>query len=106
MCRWIGRIEWLLLWMWKKNIPFIAMPNMILQRQAVPELLGLDCTPEKIAKAVAQLLDDEPVRAKMAEDYREIRERLGAALPKSATERTAEILEEMLAASPGMEAAV
>ena len=29
---WIGKLEWLLLWMWKRNIPFIAMPNVILQR--------------------------------------------------------------------------
>ncbi len=93
---WVGRIEWLFLWMWKKSVPFIAMPNVILQRMAVRELLGLECTPEKIAQAVTGLLDDESARAKMAADYREIRERLGASLPKSATERTAEILEEMV----------
>lgn len=92
---WLVRIEWLFLRTLKK-IPFVAMPNIILQRQTVEELLGLDCTPEKIARALAGLLDDESARAKMAEDYREIRERLGAALPKSATLRTAEILEEML----------
>lgn len=93
---WVGRLEWLFLWMWKKNIPFIAMPNVILQRMAVRELLGLDCTPAKIAQAVTELLENESLRAKMADDYREIRERLGAAKPKPATQRTAEILEEMI----------
>jgi len=93
---WVGRFEWLFLWMWKRNIPFIAMPNVILQRMAVRELLGLDCKPEKIAQAVTELLEDESKRARMAEDYREIRERLGARLPESATRRTAAILEELL----------
>ncbi len=92
---WITRIEWLLLWMYKK-IPFITLPNIILQRMAVQELLGLDCTPEKISQAITELLEDESKRAKMAEDYREIREKLGARLLVPATERTAEILEELL----------
>ena len=46
---WVGRIEWLFLWMWKKNIPYIAMPNVILQRMAIRELLGLQCKPDAIA---------------------------------------------------------
>jgi lipid-A-disaccharide synthase len=94
---WIGRIEWVLLWMWKKNIPFIGMPNVILQRLAVPELLGLECTPENIARDIAALLQDESKRARMEEDFREIRDRLGASLPRPATLRTAMILEELLA---------
>ena len=93
---WVGRIEWLFLWMWKKNVPFIAMPNVILQRMAIPELLGFDCTPEKIANTITGLLQDESKRAKMAGDYREIREKLGASLPQSATQRAVEILEEMV----------
>ncbi|HWB58781.1 MAG TPA: hypothetical protein VG733_04780, partial [Chthoniobacteraceae bacterium] len=93
---WTGRIEWLFLWMWKRSVKFIAMPNVILQRMAIRELLGLDCTPEKISAAITELLDDPAAREKMAADYREIREKLGANLPKSATLRTAEMLEEML----------
>ena len=96
---WIGRFEWLFLWMWKRNVPFIAMPNVILQRLAIRELLGFECTPEKIAQTITGLLNDAPTREKMASDYREIREKLGAALPKPATLRTAEILEEMVSAA-------
>jgi lipid-A-disaccharide synthase len=92
---WLTRIEWVLLWMYKK-IPFVTLPNIILQRLAVQELLGLNCTSEKIAQAISELLEDESRRAKMAEDYREIREKLGARLPLPATQRTAEILEELL----------
>ena len=34
------------------------------EREAVPELLQDDCTPERLAAAVAQLLDDEAARAR------------------------------------------
>ena len=93
---WVGRIEWIFLWMWKSTIRFIAMPNVILQRKAIPELIGLECKPEKIAQAVADLLDDESQRVTMASAYAEVRAQLGASLPKSATLRTVEMLEEIL----------
>lgn len=89
------RVEWCLLWLWKR-IPFIAMPNIILQRMAVPELLVLNCRPEKIAPAVESILNDETVRARMRSDYAEICRVLGSDLPFTATERTAEILDEMI----------
>ena len=92
---WAGRIEWLVLWMWKK-IPFIAMPNIILQRPLVPELLGLNCRPEAIAAAVSKLLSSNEARESMEEGYREIRGHLGENLPSGATDLTVEILEEML----------
>ncbi|MFZ4386744.1 MAG: lipid-A-disaccharide synthase [Chthoniobacterales bacterium] len=92
---WIGRLEWLLLWMWKK-IPFVAMPNIILQRKAVPELLGLACTPEAIATEVLSLLENREKREKMRLDYREIRKLLGEQLPYGATDRTVNIILEML----------
>jgi lipid-A-disaccharide synthase len=97
---WIGRIEWLFLWMWKKNVPFIAMPNVILQRMAVQELLGPGCTPAAIAKSVTALLEDEPLRARLARDCDEIRRALGSELGKPGSLRTAEILDEMLAQTP------
>lgn len=92
---WLRRIEWLALWMWRK-IPFIAMPNIILQRGAVPELLGLDCKAEGMAIAIGELLEDEILRARMEAAYVEVRRALGAELPQGATARTAEILEEMV----------
>lgn len=90
-----GRIEWLLLWAWKR-IPFYAMSNIILQREAIPELLGLKCQPERIAATVQNLLDDGPSRRQMLQDYELVRQALGSELPTPATERTAEIVEEML----------
>jgi len=95
---WAGRFEWLLLWMWKR-IPFIAMPNIILQRTLVPELLGLHCRPEAIAAALSKLLGSGEARESMEAGYREIRGHLGENLSPGATERTVEILEEMLSDS-------
>ncbi|MCX6968782.1 MAG: hypothetical protein NTV93_01335 [Verrucomicrobia bacterium] len=96
---WVSRIEWLLLWMWKK-IPFIAMPNIILQRPLVPELLGLNCRPDAIAAGVKRLLENKEDRRLMEEGYKEIRAHLGENLPFRATGRTVEILEEMLGEPP------
>jgi len=92
---WAARIEWVLLWMWKR-IPFIAMPNIILQRMLVPELLGLNCRTETIAAAVRHLLENDDARRSMEAGYEEIRIQLGGELPRGATGRTVEILEEML----------
>jgi lipid-A-disaccharide synthase len=95
----ITRAEWVLLWAWKR-IPYLAMPNIILERQAVPELTGLKCTPGKIAHALERVLTDEDTRREMQRDYSLIRQALGSDLPLSATERTAHIVDEMLAANP------
>jgi lipid A disaccharide synthetase len=72
------------------------MPNIILQREAVPELIGLNCSPEKIAQALNRLLEDGALRQKMCWDYALIRQALGSELNVPATERTAQIVEEML----------
>jgi lipid-A-disaccharide synthase len=94
------RIEWCLLWAWRR-IPFIAMPNIILQREAVPELIGLNCQPEKIAQALVRVLKDEAARDKMLRDYALIRQALGSELLMPPTERTAQIVEEMLSEAAG-----
>jgi lipid-A-disaccharide synthase len=97
----IGRIEWCLLWAWRR-IPFIAMPNIILQREAVPELIGLNCHPQKIAQSLIRILDDEARRDKMIWDYALIRQALGSEMPVTPTKRTAQIVEEMLDETIGM----
>jgi lipid-A-disaccharide synthase len=93
----VTRIEWVLLWAWKR-IPHLAMPNIILQRRAVPEVTGPSCTPANIAAALTRLLNVEAAREQMLNDYAAIRRALGSELPLSATARTAEIVDEMLAA--------
>jgi len=95
----IGRLEWLVLWSWKE-IPFIAMPNIILQRRLVTELLGPECRPQKIAAQLRMLLDDPTTRERIDSGYAEIRTHLGGGLPEPATLRTARMLEELLDETP------
>ena len=89
------RVEWCLLWAWKR-IPFFAMPNIILQREAVPELTGLKCRPRIMAACLKKLLTNKAARSEMLRDYTLIWKALGSELPVLPTERTAAILEEML----------
>jgi lipid-A-disaccharide synthase len=89
------RIEWLLLWA-RKRIPFVGMPNIILQRMAVPELLGLDCRAEAMAFAIEELLTNDVQRERMLHDYEEVRRAIGAELPAAPTARVAGIVEEMI----------
>jgi lipid-A-disaccharide synthase len=96
----VGRIEWLILWAWRW-IPFIAMPNIILQKFAVPELWGLGCRPAKIAAKLVEILTDEKIRGAMLDDYHAIHQALGSELPIPPTERTAQIVEEMLSKCDG-----
>jgi lipid-A-disaccharide synthase len=91
----IGRIEWCLLWAWRR-IPFIAMPNIVLQRRVVPELIGLNCRPERISRELIELLSDDHKRIKMRSEYVLIRQALGSDLLVAPTERTAQIVVEML----------
>lgn len=80
----------------RKHVPFVAMPNILLQRRIVPELLGEDCTPQNIARDVSSLLEAGDVSTRMRADYALVRRALGEDLPFGATQRTAEILDEML----------
>lgn len=96
---WICRIEWVALWAWKR-IPFIAMPNLILERMAVPELIGPDCKPESIANSVRALLEDDLRRARMLEDYVDVRRALGADLPAPASALAADRIDLLLGNAP------
>jgi lipid-A-disaccharide synthase len=62
----------------------VNLVNLLLDRPLVPELLGRDCTPEKLAEALLRLVRDERVRAAHRRGYDEAVRRLGAGgLPPS-----------------------
>ena len=44
--------------------PHFALSNLILGERAFPELMQDDCTPQKVATALAELLADTPMRAR------------------------------------------
>ncbi|HET7559194.1 MAG TPA: lipid-A-disaccharide synthase [Limnochordia bacterium] len=56
--------------------PFISLPNIVAQREVIVELLQRQASAERIAAETERLLDPV-VRARMADDFAEIRRRLG-----------------------------
>ena len=80
----------------RRKIPLVAMPNIILDKMACPELLGSDCRAPQITGAVLNLLDSPEKMAAMRADYALVRRALGSDLPRSATKMTADLVEEMV----------
>jgi lipid-A-disaccharide synthase len=72
---------------------FVAMPNLILGRRVVPELLQQDCTPPRIAAEVLKLLDSPEARNEMLAGLAEVRGKLG---PGGAISRAADVIVDML----------
>src|SRR5436190_212906 len=66
---------------WVVKVRQVNLVNLILGRVLVTELLGDDCTPERLAAAVAELVRDERVRSTHIEGYDEAVRRLSAAGP-------------------------
>jgi lipid-A-disaccharide synthase len=83
----------------RRKVPFVAMPNIILERGAVPELLGNDCRAPKIAASLAALLENPENQSQMRANYALVREALGERLPYTATHRTADLVEELVSLS-------
>ena len=54
----------------------VNLVNLLLERPLVCELLGPNCTPERLAGAVAELTENEPVRAAHRQGYDEAMRRL------------------------------
>jgi lipid-A-disaccharide synthase len=81
------------------RVPHVNLVNLLLDRPLVPELLGRDCAPEKLAEALLRLVRDERVRAAHRQGYDAAMRRLGAgATPPS--RRAAERILAIIAARP------
>jgi lipid-A-disaccharide synthase len=59
------------------KVPYVNLVNLLLQREAVPELLLERCTPEALESAVAELLADDAARAAQVAAYDEALALLG-----------------------------
>lgn len=73
------------------RVPFVSLVNVILERQAMPEFLLNDCTPDKLAAAVGTLLVDETERAVQRAAGEEALARLGRGGP-APSGRAAEVV--------------
>lgn len=75
------------------KVKYIALPNIILDRLAVPELYYPNAIPDRIAEETQRLLDDGPQRTAQLSAFAELRELLG---PQDAVTRAARIALSML----------
>jgi lipid-A-disaccharide synthase len=73
--------------------PYVAMVNLIAGRKVVPELIQEECTAENVTAEVRRMLADPSVGAKMREEFRQVRAKLG---PAGAIERTASAIASLL----------
>lgn len=80
----------------KRRVKFIALPNIFLDRQLVPELIQTDATPEAISEWVKKL-ESGPERNAQIAGFAAITEMLG---PPDAIRRTGDLLAEWLTALP------
>ncbi len=70
-----------------------GMPNIIAERDVVPEFMWRFAKPRAIAREVARLLGDTAARDRMRADLLQVKEALGA---DSASERTADMVLELI----------
>jgi len=80
----------------RKRVPYFAMPNIILDREAIPELVGDACRAEPIAGALGALLTQPERREAMRAAYDGVKAALGSHLPYTATGRTADLVAEIV----------
>lgn len=77
----------------------IGMPNVLLGREVAPELFQQAATPERLAAAVARLLDDESARREQWLRFGDLRDTLGG--PGASRRAAIETIRAALPAPPG-----
>lgn len=85
--------DWILGKLIMIKVPMFALPNLVLQKKSVPELLQTEVNPERIMDEVFRVLDDSPERTKMLETLAAIKRSLGE---EGAVRRIAEYLNDIL----------
>ncbi len=76
----------------KPKFDYISLPNILLNRAVVPELIQWNATPERIRAELDKLLEDTPERQAQLDAFKELSEILG---PSDALSKTAEIALQM-----------
>ncbi len=90
----VYRLSWLTDWIARRFVvtPDVyrvgfSIPNIVLQRRVVPELLNEEVSGARIRAEVERLLEDAALRVRMRDDLAEVERRLG---PPGVLERAAE----------------
>ena len=59
------------------RVPCLGLPNLVLGKNKIPELLQYAATPEKIAEQALRILTNDSIRQEMKKDLEEVSRRLG-----------------------------
>jgi lipid-A-disaccharide synthase len=54
------------------RVPSVILANLVIGREVIPEFLQEDCTPEKLAQALSEILTDSPLRRRQVEAFAEL----------------------------------
>jgi lipid-A-disaccharide synthase len=73
------------------NVEHASLVNLLLGREAIPELLQENCTPERLAAAVDGVLSSEQIRAGQLQAFKDVIKALGDRKP-SPSERAAKVV--------------
>ena len=71
------------------HVPYTALPNLLADREIVPEFIQNSATPENLASAAFQIFSDAPARNRQREELAAVVELLG---PGGAVERAADVV--------------
>ncbi|OED41828.1 lipid-A-disaccharide synthase [Endozoicomonas sp. (ex Bugula neritina AB1)] len=58
------------------KVKYVSLPNLLANRELIPEILQDDATPETLARAVQKSLTDKDYQASLATDFTDIHHRL------------------------------
>ena len=81
------------------SVEHASLVNLLARRQVVPECLQEDCTPEKLAACVDEILGSEQVRAGQQQAFNEVIKALGDRTPPP-SERAAMVVLDIVAGAP------
>lgn len=85
--------DWILGKMLMMKVPMFALPNLVIQRKAVPEIFQTEVTAERLADELLKIIDDSPERTERIRVLDEVRAALGR---EGAVQRAAEYINEIL----------
>ncbi|MGV7216677.1 lipid-A-disaccharide synthase [Bradyrhizobium sp. UFLA05-112] len=54
------------------RVSSVILANLVIGREVIPEFLQEDCTPEKLAKALTEVLTDSPLRKQQVEAFAQL----------------------------------
>ncbi|MBI4217976.1 MAG: lipid-A-disaccharide synthase [Elusimicrobia bacterium] len=87
----VYQTSWLTYWIAKMviRVPYISMPNILIGKEIVPELIQNQATPDSVAQTAATLLSNPDSLERMQSELVQLRQKLG---PSDAYSRAAAII--------------